>query len=888
MSLIGIGLTGLQAHQTALATTGNNVTNANTPGYSRQVVSFGTNQEQFTGAGYVGAGVSITDIKRIVDEFATGQLRADTTLFNQQEVLAAQLKQLDDLLGSDSTGLTPALNNFFSALQSAADDPTAIPERQLLLSQAQGLVSRFQSIDSRMLDLRRGVDAQLSSITEQVNTLAASIAQLNTKITNAPGASQGVMPNALLDARDQKLKELSALVQVSAVPNGSSINVLIGNGQPLVIGQDASKLQLVQSPSDPTRQEVAIATPGKAATIVSRDLSGGQIGALLEFREQTLEPAINALGMVALAITDSVNKVHQLGMDLEGQPGGAFFRDINDPAIMAQRVIPNLNNALPNDRRLSVEITDVNQLTSQSFTLQLSGPNNNNFVLRDSVSGQIIKQGIFSALLPASIELPGFELSLQGGSFQVGDSFLIQPTFNGARDIKLELSRVEQIALAQPIRGKSDLTNTGNGVLSQGEMLATINPLTNQPLSAFAVPGALTPPLLVRFLSDTTYEVLDNTDPSNPKALQPPLNNQTYQPGVTNNLFTTDPGATLVTTLGTALTTLGVGTATNGYLAQTMTVNQRDPLTGLVTSTPVVTANDDSAESIAAQLNAIPGAKANAYTQVKLSNFVDAGPTIATLTINGENFNLAPPVSSFPPVLADAINNNGVLKAAGIFAVTDGTSVTLHATSGKDITVDVVGDAGDGFTLDKVNPYTGGVAATQAMAVGGVTTTTVGGVLDINLANGVSVTANNNNLITSVPVAQSSYRGFQFDLTGNPDADDLFTIEFNAGGTSDNRNALALATLSAANLLSNGRSTFNESYGEVVENVGVRTSRANQDKESSQILLTQSEARQQAISGVSLDEEAGKLIQFQAAYNASAQVISIARDLFDTLINTFR
>src|SRR5690554_5296626 len=122
--LIGIGLTGILGHQSALNTTGNNITNANTPGYSRQEVIFETQQGQRTGAGTIGKGVSVVDIRRLANEFLVQQVREDSTLTGEQQALNNELSRLDNLLGGETTGLNNALNNFFASLQKAAEDPT--------------------------------------------------------------------------------------------------------------------------------------------------------------------------------------------------------------------------------------------------------------------------------------------------------------------------------------------------------------------------------------------------------------------------------------------------------------------------------------------------------------------------------------------------------------------------------------------------------------------------------------------------------------------------------------------------------------------------------------------------------------------------------------------
>ena len=224
--LINIGLTGILGQQAALNTTGNNITNANTPGYSRQEVQFETQSAQRTGAGSIGTGVSITNIRRLANEYLTQQVREDTSLFGEQEALNSELSRLDNLLGGETTGLSNALNNFFASLQNAAEDPASLPQRQLVLSEAQQVVNRFEALNQEFIQQRESVKTQMEQGVKDANTLLKSIAELNLAISESPGLAQGREPNELLDKRDEKLRELSELVNISVVQaEGSQVNV---------------------------------------------------------------------------------------------------------------------------------------------------------------------------------------------------------------------------------------------------------------------------------------------------------------------------------------------------------------------------------------------------------------------------------------------------------------------------------------------------------------------------------------------------------------------------------------------------------------------------------------------------------------------------------------
>lgn len=885
MSIIGTGLSGLRASQAALSTTGNNVTNANTEGYSRQRVDLSASPSQFIGAGYLGQGVTIDNIRRVTDQYLVSQVRLDQSIFSEVDKLRENVAQIDSLLADATTGLAPAMSAFFGALQSAGDDPSSIPERQLLLTQADGLVNRFNVLYNRLDAQKSGVEQDIRAQVDRMNTIAGGLARLNLAISSSVGNADGKLPNDLLDQRDQLVRELSEIVSVTVIPGADEqVNILVGNGQALVIGNRSSTVQVGISDQDPTRLDVQVVENGNPKSITN-ELTGGALGGVLKFREEILAESFNSLGRIATVLTDTINEQHQLGMDLEGNFGGLFFDDINSAENMASRVFSDTGNALPNDRVINVEIIDSRALTTRDYRLEFTGPSDEDILITDARTGEKITRGQLTGFYPATFEFDGLRLRFDSGSFQQGDSFTIVPTRFGARDIDMNLTRVEGIALASPIRTETDLGNVGNAAISPGELLDVRSPFTDSTLPSFEVPGTLTPPVLVRFITDNYYEVLDNTDPANPVALNPPLNNVRYIQGVENPIFTNEPGQTALSALGTDVALVPAAVAVpagNGYTGQTLTIQSRNLDTGIVSTQPalVIPANA-TAEDIAALLSARNGISATAYTEVTLSNFTDDGAGAApTLRVNGELLTLPAGSGFTADDVRDVINANTTLQDQGLIARSDGTTVTLRALTGKDLQIEVVGDGTDQVTVASAN---GG-----PVVVGGGTGTQVGGFVDMRLEEGVRMTASSNTIFQQTPVAVSSYTGYTASINGTPKAGDRFSIEYNEGGVSDNRNAVAMAQLETGGTIGGGVSTYNEAYSQLVEVVGSIASQAEIDTESSRSLLQQSENRLSEVSGVNLDEEAGLLIQFQAAYNASAQVVSIARELFDTLLNTIR
>lgn len=177
--LLQVGISGLKAHQTALTVTGHNITNAGTEGYSRQEVNFTENNPQFNGGVWVGNGVSVASVRRVYDEFLNEQLRRDTSTFNEFETLATNAGQIDSLLADPGTGVQPGLERFFGALQSTVDDPSSLPAREVLISEAQGLADRFSSISDRLVEQNQVINGQMEVIAGQISTIAEAIAELN-------------------------------------------------------------------------------------------------------------------------------------------------------------------------------------------------------------------------------------------------------------------------------------------------------------------------------------------------------------------------------------------------------------------------------------------------------------------------------------------------------------------------------------------------------------------------------------------------------------------------------------------------------------------------------------------------------------------------------------
>lgn len=470
--LLNIGLSGLSAAKTKLSVTGHNITNINTPGYTRQDTVQATRTPQFSGAGYIGSGTSLTDIRRSYNEFLTTQLRSSTALNSDVKAYKSQIDQLDGLLAGTTTGVTPSLQAFFSAMQTAAEDPANIPARQLVLAEAEGLARRFNNIYDNITSQNSFINKQLVTTTEQINRLAQTVGSLNAAISSA--GTNGQQPNDLLDARDEAVRQLSTYVGVTVVvQDDNSFNLSIGSGQPLVVGSTVNQLQAVPGRGDPNTFEIDFISGGSRQNITG-SISGGEMGGLLRYRTEVLDPTVNALGRLALSISSEVNSQLGQGLDLKGQVGAALFNDINDPKLAALRVRPMADNI--SNVSGSMNITNTKLLTTSNYQLDFDGTNYSARRISDgAVMSVTVGAGGVLSFADSAGRDQGFTLQMSGTP-SAGDRFVLEPTRRGAADLSVVLDQADQLAFAGPFKADAALQNKGTGSIGQPSVEMVLDP----------------------------------------------------------------------------------------------------------------------------------------------------------------------------------------------------------------------------------------------------------------------------------------------------------------------------------------------------------------------------------------------------------------------------
>ena len=704
----GISVSGLLAAQRALSTTGHNIANASTPGYSRQRVIMEPRQPQIFGNGAVGTGVNVTSINRVYNEFLVNEVRDATSKNKYLDATHRFTSQVDNMLADPEAGLSPAISGFFDAVNGVANDPSSTASRQVLLSSAQNLSDRFGFLNDRFEALRQSTNKDIDSTVGDINETAKAIADINKAIVRASEIAQKPA-NDLLDQRDLLVQKLAEKINVHVtVQEDGRMNVFVGNGQTLVVGDIASKLEAIPNEHDPTKREIVFVGSG-GRSVITQFLTGGELGGITKFRKEVLDAAQNELGRIAIGIATTFNRQHHLGMDLNNKLGGDFFKEVDK---VSPQVMPSLKNK--GDLELGVTITDSNKLTTSDYELTYFQGKYELLRLEDGKVVSSFKD------LPHKIDTDGFEIHItKGTKIMDNDRFLIQPTRRAADKFGLAISSVADIAAATPIRAEADIDNLGDAKIS-------VTQITNTDNSAFkSAAGQLSPPYVVRFVDDSHFQILDNSG----KPVKVKLAAVADDPEIDLNK---KPGAT-----------------------------------------PAVPASETGDRAIAAK----------------------------------------------PP---------------------------QHEKKDKEAKADQLGMVAGPIAYDKTN--------------------------------GVEV----------FPTAGGIDRGFQLKIKGDPKAGDMFRIEFNTDGTSDNTNAVALASLQSKPTLMDGTSDYAQTYGQLVSRVGSKTHELDVNQKAQKLLLDRAVAEREETSGVNLDEEAADMVKYQKLYQANAQVIAAMNRSFQVLMDAFR
>ena len=468
LDLMQIGVSGLRTSQKQLDVASHNITNVNTPGYSRQVVEQKADDAQWNGNSYYGTGAYIDNVSRAYDQFAARELTLSTTQLEEANVKQQHLAMLDDFTSKSAVNSVNSMNDFYHSVRSLADNPSDLGSRQTVLEHANQAAVNLNNSHETLTNIRTDVNQQLSVSLDRVNALGQELAAVNTSLQQQ-SSSDG--SNDLFDQQRTLINELAQYTQVTVLADKGSLanTVIIGSGDTLVSGVSASQLKLVDGDPDIANKQIALINGNNSKPIKS-DTIGGSLGAMLTVRDDVIDKSLDQLGQMALGFASQMNDLQQQGVDLEGQQGQALFNDINSPNAMSQRALKPFGSSSD----ISVKIDDINQLKIGDY--QLVSEAAEGIDKKIAISHMVIDQQGNKTQLEANDEgkfvakVDGLEIivneqpSLIAGETETA---IIQPLRRGAADISLALTDPRGLAGHRQLTAIAAESNLGSATITK-------------------------------------------------------------------------------------------------------------------------------------------------------------------------------------------------------------------------------------------------------------------------------------------------------------------------------------------------------------------------------------------------------------------------------------
>jgi len=441
--LLNVGTQSVLTAQRQLTTTGHNIANVNTEGYSRQSVIQGANAPKQYGGQTYGMGVHVENVRRSWDQFAVNEHNLTTTELHNKKDIEENLDNLTNMLSSVASRKIPEnVNEWFDTLKTLADSPNDVGARKVLLEKSELITQNLNHFHEVVRKEKDNVNQKMSHAVERMNSLAVELRDLNRLIMRTPGPH-----NDLMDKQESLVNELSQYTKVTVTTRGKNegFNIHIGNGDTLVSGTEASQLKLINGSPDPKKLQLAM-VEGKGIKAISHKDINGKLGAFLENRDQTLPYVMDELGRIATALSFRVNELQSQGLDLYGDVGRNLFTDVNSEDMSKSRVILGAGSKTD----MSVYIDDLSQLKGGEYAVRYDGSSYH--VTKPSGETVSVSKSVFNN----GYKIDGLRIDVRNAP-ENGESFLIRPTEQAARLMKVEMSDPTQIA-AQSYQ--SSYTNT--------------------------------------------------------------------------------------------------------------------------------------------------------------------------------------------------------------------------------------------------------------------------------------------------------------------------------------------------------------------------------------------------------------------------------------------
>ncbi|MGE3977795.1 MAG: flagellar hook-associated protein FlgK, partial [Nitrospira sp.] len=337
-SLFDIARSALTTSQQALAVTGHNVANVNTPGYSRQEVVLAERPPLNGQPGMTGTGVRATSIRRYTDQFINRQLTTIQQNLGRLSVSQEELSRLQNLFGdSNNQGIAARMNDFFSGLQDVSTNPGELAARSVLLANAGQLASSVNQVSSDLAAARQSLNFQVQQTVTEINSLSKQIAELNSQIVSAEATGQNA--NDLRDQRELALNDLATRIDITTVESGTgALTVFAARGQVLVEGSTVRQLNAIENPDNDALFSIGYSTGGTRPLSIDALISNGRLRSLLDVRDTTVRGLETSFDRLSATLTNAVNSIHRQGYGLDGSTGLDFF---GPPAVSTRAATAN-------------------------------------------------------------------------------------------------------------------------------------------------------------------------------------------------------------------------------------------------------------------------------------------------------------------------------------------------------------------------------------------------------------------------------------------------------------------------------------------------------------------------------------------------------------------
>ncbi len=396
--LLDVAKSALFTAQQALTVTGHNISNVNTPGFSRQEVILTEERPVDGSPGQVGTGVKIEQIRRAVDVFLNRELTNSQEGLGQFTVTRDELRRLESLFGDTrGQGLAGQLNEFFKALQDATTTPSQITPRSVVLAKASTLAGTFHQINANITDTRRAIDAQIDVNIREINGLTRKIAEFNTQIKSAEVSGQNA--NDLRDQRDVAINELATRIDVSTLDRSDgTVSIFTARGLVLVDQETTRNLVGVESSDNQGLLDIGYDVGGTRPSIMNDSIVGGRLRGLLDVRDGTIPSVQQGIDALAGSLLNEVNQIHRVGYGLDGSTGQDFFSGLS---VTTKAPSTNVGTGSIGNGA----VTAPSLLSFHDYEIRFSGATS--YAIVDATTGTGIKGNYTGTIIvPPTVDVP--------------------------------------------------------------------------------------------------------------------------------------------------------------------------------------------------------------------------------------------------------------------------------------------------------------------------------------------------------------------------------------------------------------------------------------------------------------------------------------------------